>query len=510
MKTHAVVIIGSGFSGLGMAIALRRAGIRDFVLLEKAGDVGGTWRDNTYPGCACDVQSHLYSFSFAPNPRWSRSYAPQPEILDYLRDCARRYGVLPHVHFHQEVRCARFDDTDDTWTITTADRSYRARVLVSGMGGLSTPAFPHIAGLADFPGAQFHSQQWAHGVDLRGKRVAVIGTGASAIQFVPKIAPDVARLDLYQRTPPWIVPRDDRAIGPRRQALFGRLPVTQRLARAAIYWQLEARALGFAVDPRVLALGERVARGHLARQVADPELRRKLTPDYRLGCKRVLISSDYYPALTRPNVEVITEAIAGVRGDAVVTADGKARTADVIILGTGFRATAPIPPGLIFGVGGRDLADRWVDGPEAYKGTTVAGFPNLFLLVGPNCGLAHSSMVYMIESQITYVMDALRVMRARRATRIDVRPDVEAAYNRDLQARLGRTVWSAGGCRSWYLHDSGKNVALWPGFTWQFRRMLRRFDSDAFELSPAARVFLAPAGPVVPTSPQWRRSSGPP
>ncbi len=510
MKTHAVVIIGSGFSGLGMAIALRRAGATDFVVLEKAGDVGGTWRDNTYPGCACDVQSHLYSFSFAPNPHWSRTYAPQPEILAYLRDCARHHGVLPHVHFHQEVRSARFDDTDDTWVITTADRSYRARVLVSGMGGLSTPAFPELDGLADFAGPQFHSQQWDHSVDLRGKRVAVIGTGASAIQFVPRIAPEVARLDLYQRTPPWIVPRDDRAIGPGRQALFRRLPVTQRLARSAIYWQLEARALGFAVDPRVLALGEQAARAHLARQVPDPELRRKLTPDYRLGCKRVLISSDYYPALGRPNVDVITEAITGVRGDAVVTADGRARAADVIILGTGFRAAAPIPAGTIFGSGGRDLADRWAGGPEAYKGTTVAGFPNLFLLVGPNCGLAHSSMVYMIESQIAYVMDALRVMRARRATRIDVRPDVEATYNRDLQARLGRAVWSAGGCRSWYLHDSGKNVALWPGFTWQFRRLLRRFDSDSFHLSPAARVFLAPAAPAVPTSRRWRRSSGPP
>jgi cation diffusion facilitator CzcD-associated flavoprotein CzcO len=484
---HQVAIIGTGFSGLGMAIALRRAGMTDFVVLEKAGEVGGTWRDNSYPGCACDVESHLYSFSFAPNPGWTRRFAPQAEILDYLRACARRFGVLPHIRFHQEVEQARFDEEDGSWEIRTGDAQFRARVLVSAVGGLSTPASPAIDGLADFPGPCFHSQAWDHAVDLGGKRVAVIGTGASAIQIVPAIAPRVARLDLYQRTPPWILPRADRPFARLERALLEKVPLARRLLRAGIYWRLEARALSFTVAPELLVAGERLARAHLARQVPDRALRRALTPDYALGCKRVLLSDDYYPALGRPNVELITDPIRAVEGDRIVTAAGRARAVDAIIVATGFRTTSPIPRGMFRGAGGRDLADAWAAGPEAYKGTTVAGFPNLFLLVGPNCGLAHSSMVLMIESQIAYVMDALRVMRARGISRVDVRPAAQAAFNQALQARLGRKVWSTGGCKSWYLTESGKNVALWPGFTWQFRRLTRRFDADRYQLAADQR-----------------------
>ena len=480
--SHQVAIIGTGFAGLGMAIALRRAGLTDFVVLEKAGEVGGTWRDNSYPGCACDVESHLYSFSFAPNPRWSRRFAPQAEILEYLRACARRFGVLPHIRFHQEVRQARFDEADGSWEIRTADATWRARVLISALGGLSTPSLPAIDGLGDFSGRCFHSQAWDHTCDLAGKRVAVIGTGASAIQIVPAIAPRVARLDLYQRTPPWILPRRDRRFARPARALLERLPLAGRLLRASIYCRLEARALSFTVAPELLELGERAARAHLARQVPDPALRRALTPDYALGCKRVLLSDDYYPAVGRRNVELITDPIRAIEGDRIVTTGGRARAVDAIILATGFRATSPIPPGLFLGSGGRDLTDVWADGPEAYKGTAVAGFPNLFFLVGPNCGLAHSSMVLMIESQIAYVMDALRVMRARRLSRVEVSPAAQAAFNQALQARLGDKVWSTGGCKSWYLHESGKNVALWPGFTWQFRRLTRRFDADSYRL----------------------------
>jgi cation diffusion facilitator CzcD-associated flavoprotein CzcO len=482
-RNHQVAIIGTGFSGLGMAIALRRAGLTDFVVLEKAGEIGGTWRDNSYPGCACDVESHLYSFSFAPNPGWTRRFAPQAEILDYLKDCARRHGVLPHIRFHQEVEEARFDERDASWEIRTGDGTWRARVLVSALGGLSTPAFPAIEGLAGFTGRCFHSQEWDHAYDLAGKRVAVVGTGASAIQIVPAIAPRVARLDVYQRTPPWILPRADRPFARVERALLGTLPLARRLLRASIYLRLEARALSFTVAPELLKLGEREARAHLARQVSDPALRRALTPDYALGCKRVLLSDDYYPALGRPNVELITDPIRAVEGDRIVTAGGSERAVDAIILATGFRATSPIPPGLFKGAGGRDLAHVWAGGPEAYKGTTVAGFPNLFMLVGPNCGLAHSSMVFMIESQIAYVMDALRVMRARGLARVEVDLAAQAAFNQALQARLGSRVWSTGGCTSWYLHESGKNVALWPGFTWQFRRLTRRFDADRYQLA---------------------------
>jgi len=510
--TNEIAIIGTGFSGLGMAIALKRSGVDDFVVLEKGDDVGGTWRDNDYPGCACDVPSHLYSFSFAPNPGWSRQYAPQVEILDYLRRCAHRFGVMPHVRFAEHVVSASFDEAERAWIIRSADaremsrylqgrgekhgtpidmgdpdlppiRVRTARFLVSAMGGLSTPAIPRIEGLETFAGRCFHSQAWDHVYDLTGKRVAVVGTGASAIQFVPQIAPQVARLDVYQRTPPWILPRPDRAITDLERTMFRRLPAIQQLYRAAIYLRMEGRVLGFGADARLMKLAERWARAHLRKQVTDASLRRKLQPAYALGCKRILLSNDYYPALTRPNVNLITDGIRAVRGGRVVSETGVEREVDAIILGTGFRATSPIARGTLHGLGGVDLADSWADGPEAYKGTTVAGFPNLFLIVGPNCGLAHSSMVLMIESQIAYVMDALHVMRARRLRVASMRADVQAEYNRTLQRRLGDKVWSAGGCRSWYLHESGKNVALWPGFTRQFRRITRRFDVDNYEVA---------------------------
>jgi cation diffusion facilitator CzcD-associated flavoprotein CzcO len=481
---HAIAIVGTGFSGLGMAIRLQQEGIHDFVLLEKAADLGGTWRDNRYPGCACDVQSHLYSFSFEPNPEWSRMFSPQPEIWDYLRRCADKHGLAPHIRYNSELVQARWDEAAALWRLHCADgSSLSARVLISGMGGLSRPAMPEgIPGLERFQGHSFHSQQWDESYDLAGKRVAVIGTGASAIQFVPQIRKTAARVDLYQRTPPWILPRPDRRIGDFEHRLFRALPWTQRLFRGAIYLLMESRAYGFVVDPRVMKLAEKMARAHLRRQVADPELRARLTPDYVMGCKRVLISNDYYPALAQPNVELITAGIAQVREHSIVTADGKEREVDAIIFGTGFRATDPVSPGTLFGRGGRDIVDAWKDGPEAYKGTTVAGFPNLFLLTGPNTGLGHNSMVYMIESQFAYVLDALATMRRQGAISVEVQPQAQQRFNGALQQRLQRAVWNRGGCRSWYLHPNGKNVTLWPGFTWQFRRALRRFDAEAYVL----------------------------
>ncbi len=510
---HEVLIVGTGFAGLGLAIRLKQEGSTDFVVLEKADDVGGTWRDNHYPGCACDVQSHLYSFSFEPNPRWSRMFAPQQEILEYLRHCARKYGILPHVRFGSFVCGARFDEAAGVWHVEVADgramqayleakglklgdpvdladpafpprRTVTAKVLVSGMGGLSTPAYPKLPGLERFEGTTFHSQSWNHDYPLEGKRVAVIGTGASAIQFVPQIQPKVARLDLYQRTPPWIMPKPDRAMTAREQELFRAVPVTQTLLRGGIYTFLETRAIAFTLRPEIMKAAEALARGYLARKVKDPVLRAKLTPDYTLGCKRVLISRDYYPALTQPNVDVITTGIREVRARSIVTTDGVEREVDAIIFGTGFQANDPIPRGVVFGTGGRDLLDAWKDGPEAYKGTTVSGFPNFFLIVGPNTGLGHSSMVYMIESQIAYVLDALRTMRERNLKSIDVRADVQADFNRDLQEKAQRAIWSVGGCQSWYLHPSGKNVTLWPEFTFSFRYKTRKFDVERYVAEP--------------------------
>jgi len=477
-----IAIVGSGFAGLGMAIALLRAGRRDFVVLEKAAEVGGTWRDNTYPGVACDVASHLYSFSFAPNPNWSRRFSPGPEIQQYLQHCAATSGVLPHIRFGFAVCQARWLQDQQLWRLVAASGEVvLAKYVVAGMGGLHRPLLPQIQGLGDFSGPSFHSAQWRHDIDLRGKRVAVIGTGASAIQFVPEISKVAAEVALYQRTPPWILAKDDAPIAPWKRALFRRLPLLQLLKRALIYTSLELRVPGFTRLPGALRLAQVLALGHLQRQVADPALRRKLTPDYIMGCKRILLSNNYYPALSQPHVQVYTTAISRVVPDGVVLTDGSHQSADVLIYGTGFAATDPLPPGLLFGQDGLDITQAWQNGPEAYLGTAVHGFPNLFLLVGPNTGLGHSSMIYMIESQIAYVLAALQTAERKQARQLVVRRDVQDRYNVRLQQRLLTTVWHRGGCRSWYLHASGKNVSLWPGFTWQFRRATARFVPADYE-----------------------------
>jgi cation diffusion facilitator CzcD-associated flavoprotein CzcO len=486
-----VLIVGTGFSGLGMGIKLKEAGIDSFTILERANDVGGTWRDNNYPGCACDVQSHLYSFSFEPNPNWTRMFARQPEIKAYLQHCAQKYALLPHIRYDSEVVRAEYDEAAAMWTVTTRKGEvHRANVLVSGMGGLSTPAYPTLKGLETFKGKTFHSADWDHGYDLAGKRVAVIGTGASAIQFVPKVAEKVARLDLYQRTPVWIIPKPDRAISAAERSLFRRFPKLQLALRNGIYWMLETRVLGFVINPRLMKLVEREARGHIRRQVADPALRAKVTPDYTIGCKRILISDDFYPAISRANVDVITEGIREVKAHSIVAVDGTEREVDAIIFGTGFKAQDPMPRGAVFGRGGKDIVEVWKDGAEAYKGTTQAGFPNFYMLMGPNTGLGHNSMVYMIESQIQYVMDALKTMRRERIRSLEVRADVQARYNVDLQEKLGKAVWQSG-CRSWYINEAGKNTTLWPGFTFKYREQVRRIDLVDYRQEPAVATAKA-------------------
>ena len=472
-----IAIIGSGFAGLCMAIKLKEAGFTDFFIAEQADTLGGTWRDNHYPGCACDVQSHVYSFSFAPNPDWTRQFAPQAEIRAYLEDCAVRFGLAPYLRFGMGLKRAVFDEQLQRWQLSFSDgRHVSARVLVSGMGALARPALPEIPGLDTFKGKRFHSQQWDHAYALKGKRVAVIGTGASAIQFVPQIAPQVAHLDLFQRTPPWIMPKPDRGISAFERWLFRHLPVTQRLVRGAFYWALEGRVLGFALHPRLMKMVQKVALRHLRKQVARPSLRKALTPDYTIGCKRVLISNDYYPALSRSNVEVVTDKILRIEADGVITADGIKHPADCLIFGTGFQATDPLPRGCIIGRDGVDLMDTWRDGAHAYKGTTVPGYPNLFLIVGPNTGLGHNSMILMIEAQVTYILDALKQMQRHRIATVDVKPMVEQAYNRQLQDQLKRTIWNTGGCQSWYLDPrTGKNTTLWPASTWRFKRVTRQF-----------------------------------
>jgi cation diffusion facilitator CzcD-associated flavoprotein CzcO len=488
--THELAIIGAGFSGLGAAIRAKQSGFDDFVVLDRADEVGGTWQANTYPGCACDVPSHLYSFSFAPNPDWSETYSAQPEIHAYLRRCARDFGLARHLRLGREVTAAAWDEDARRWVLDTPGGPVFARVLIAAMGPLTEPRIPPLPGLDRFEGAVFHSARWDHGYDLRGKRVASVGTGASAIQYVPAIRRQVARLHVFQRTPPWVVPHTTRHISRLERRLFRAVPAAQRALRGGIYAGREALVLGFVKQPRAMRVMEGIARRHMRRQVSDPALLAKVTPDYTIGCKRILPSNWWYPALGAPNVELVAGAIAEVRPSAVVGPDGVERPVDAIVFGTGFDVTDGPAARQVRGRGGRLLDDVWRGSPRAHRGTAIAGFPNLFMLLGPNTGLGHSSMVYMIESQIAYVIDALRVMRERGVDTVDVREEAQARWNADLDARMAGTVWTTG-CASWYLDRTGRNATLWPDWTWRFRRSTARFDPADYVLGAPARAVAA-------------------
>src|SRR5689334_4856740 len=456
-----ILVVGAGFAGLGTAIKLDEAGRTDFVVVDKGDTVGGTWRDNTYPGAACDVPSQLYSFSFAPNPNWSRSFSPQPEIHAYLQDVAQRAGVLDRFHFGVTVEDAVWDETDQQWTVTTSAGTIVADVLISGSGGLSEPKNPEITGIDGFTGEIFHTARWNHDVDLTGKRVAVIGTGASAIQVIPEIAKKVAHLDVYQRTAPWVMPRHDRSYTAIERLGFKLVPGLQKLYRTAIYWGRETYVPAFTWQPKILAPVQKLALGNIKKGISDPELQAKVTPDFQMGCKRILISNTYYPALAQDNVEVITDGIAEITADGIVTRDGQARDIDVLIVATGFYTTDQPIAHHIKGRDGRTLGDVWAEhGMASYKGTTTSGFPNLFQIVGANTGLGHSSMVFIIESQISYILSALQQMGAGEIGAVEPKQSAQDAWNTDMHARMQPTVWSTGGCASWYIDEHGRNTTL--------------------------------------------------
>ena len=484
-KVVDVLVVGAGFSGLGAAITLAQEGFEDLVVLERGSDVGGTWRDNSYPGAACDVPSHLYSYSFALNPDWSRAFSPHGEIYDYIRKVAHDAGVREKIRFGVDVTSVDHDESRGRWTVRTSEGEYDARVVVLGVGALCEPKLPEIDGIEDFAGPVFHTARWDHSVPLADQRVAVIGTGASAIQVVPSIAPTVAHLDVYQRTAPWVLPRMDRPYPRFERSLYRKVPGLQRAMRALQYVSREFQVVGLTRTRAALAPIKALGRAQLAIQVRDRALRARLTPNFEIGCKRILLSNTWYPALTRENVDVITEPIARVTDGGIVTGDGVEHPADVLVVATGFHVTDSPFFERVRGTDGRTLADKWrSEGMEAYKGTTVAGYPNLFVMVGPATGLGHSSMIYMIESQLNYVVDALRTMRDRDLQTVEVREAVQDAYNRELRERTGETVWVTG-CRSWYLDDKGNAPAVWPDFTFSFRNQTREFDLSAYRRTAA-------------------------
>lgn len=491
------LIVGAGFGGLCAAIKLDEAGERDFVVVEKDSDVGGTWHINTYPGAECDVPSQLYSYSFALNPDWSKVYSPQQEIWEYTKRVATEAGVLDRFVLDTAVDQARWDEDQQRWIVTTTHvetgktSTYAARTVISAAGGLSEPSLPDIDGIEGFAGETFHSARWNHDVDLTGKRVAVIGTGASAIQLVPEVARLAGRVDVYQRTPNWIIPRNERRFTRVEKALFRHVPGVQRAVRTAVYATLEARVPAFVRFPIAMKAVEAQGKKNIAKGISDPELRAAVTPQYRAGCKRILVSNKWYPALDRDNVELVTDGIARVTKKGIVATDGTERKIDVLIIATGFHVTDPPIAEHVTGRGGRTLAEVWGEtGMRAYKGTTIHGFPNLFQIVGPNTALGHSSMIFIIESQVRYVVDAARTMRREGLGAVEPTAAAQDGWTTAVLDRMKKTVWTTGGCASWYLDKFGNNTTLWPGQTFSFRRHLARFDPASYQVT--ARATTAP------------------
>lgn len=475
-----VAVIGAGFSGIAMGVRLLEAGIDDFVIVDRADDVGGVWEANTYPGCRCDIPSHLYSLSFAPNADWSNTFSPQAEIRDYLRRTADEFGLRRFLRLGVAVESMAWDERDAVWRVQTTSGELIADIVVSGVGPLTEPKLPDVPGLTTFEGVTMHSARWDHSVDFTGKRVASIGTGASAIQYVPQIAKTVDHLYVYQRSAPWIMPKRNRDLADWEHELYHRAPLAQKAVRTGIYSLRELLAVGFVKRPELMHRLEKISLSYLEAKVEDPELRAILTPDYLLGCKRLLPSHDWYRALTRDNVTVVPHALTEVRPRGVVGADGIEREVDLIVFGTGFHVSDMPIADLVRGRDGIVLSDRWKGSPKAYLGTSVPGYPNLFMTLGPNTGVGHGSMIYMIESQVEHIVRRIRAMRSRGMRTIEVTQHAYDDYNREVDERLAGTVWALGGCTNFYMDANGRNATQWPDWTFRFRRLTRRADPTAY------------------------------
>jgi cation diffusion facilitator CzcD-associated flavoprotein CzcO len=480
-----VALIGAGFSGISAGVALKREGIEDFVILERAGEVGGVWRDNSYPGVACDIPSSFYSLSFAPNPEWRHTFSRGGQIAEYSRKVVDDHGVRSHIRFGQDLVDASWDATQQRWTVTTTDLQLTADVLVDGTGVLADPQTPALPGLENFKGKMFHSAQWDHDHDLSGERVAVVGTGASAIQFVPEIQPKAGRLTLFQRTPAWVIPRGDRPTTALERRLFKLFPALQRVQRGVQYAMREL--LHYPMIRRrkpAQVILQAIASRHLRRQVTDPELRAKLTPDFEIGCKRILISNDWYRALSQPNVDVVASGVREVRERSVIDSDGAEHAVDTIIFGTGFATTTTEIIQRIHGRDGRSLGQVWDGSPRHYKALSVAGFPNYFRLGGVGCGVGHGSMIFQIESQTSYLIDALKTMEQHGLGSVEVTEAAQDAYVAKVTKDLQGTVWVQGGCSSWYQDKNGEATAMWPNSLTSYRRLTRRFEPADHDLAP--------------------------
>ena len=481
---RSIAVVGAGFGGVGAAVMLRRAGYHDVVVFERGERVGGVWHHNTYPGAACDIPSHLYEFSFEPNPRWSRRYAPQAEIQAYLEDVARTYGVLDRIRTNTEVTRARWDGDRCKWALHTSAGTHEADILVTACGQLSVPSVPPIPGLDSFDGPAFHTARWRHDVDLTGKRVAVLGTGCSAIQVVPAIQPVVEQVDVYQRSPGWTFPKMDFAYSERTRRLFGRFPLLQRFDRAVVFAFQELGAMAMTNRRWLLAPFRTVAHRQITKAIEDPDLRRKLTPTDEVGCKRLMLTDDWYPTLTKPNVHLVTDTIAEITPDGIRTEGGSERATDVVVLATGFKTHDFVAPMEIVGVGGRTLAEEWTEVPRAYLGISVPRFPNMFLLYGPNTNGGTGSVVYTIECGVRHLIAALRELGRAGAQQIEIHRHAAEAFDCELRAALHTTVWHTG-CTNWYVDDNGNNPNQWPWLWSTYRRRTARLEPGAYKLGAA-------------------------